>query len=862
MTALIVGELCGLLSIDASPMDKALDRAMNAAEKRTDQTMRNLEKRGGQMTRNLTLPLAAVGVAATKMSVDFDTVFGRMVGLAGVAADEVDGLKAAVMDLSGETGRGPQELAEALYFVRSAGLAGQDALDALEMSAKGAAAGLGSTVAVADAVTSAMNGYGPSVLSAAEATDVLVATAREGKAEASDLAPQFGRLIPVASELGITFQDVGAGLAFLSRSSGDASLSATQLDGVMQKLIKPSQQGAEALEAVGLSTDSLRASIEERGLLGTLTMLRDRLDDSGFVRFFDDVQGLQGALALTRNEGELAIPVFDALGASAGSTESAFATWASTMGARNQKAFANLQQAMIELGDELAPLAAQVADWASALLGWFSELDDGSKMMVVTFGVAVASIGPLITVSVNLAKAVRSIGTAYQWATIQAGAFTTGGVAALSPTLIAAGAVAAALVAVGAAFRTYGQEADRAKDQASEWVKGFAGDFDPAKASMADLEAEIGKLTGAADEWQESADNALNPFKDKSSKQARDELRTLAEPLIEIRDEAKILQREMGITGDEALALAGDQAFMAEATDNATGEFEAEAAEVARARGELEQYAAQLAAMFDPLFGAQDALHRLNDAQRAVTDAVAANRDKNKDNNVSQEEMLRLNQAAVAAALEYEQSLITLTAAIANGDVSLQEAQGTLQRWVEQGRITQEQADQTAYSFGGLTAQAERVPDEIGIDVNAHGIESVIAAIRRLDAAARAAGENPLTVVASITARDHMIGQSTGGLVGAARGRPGPTDTVARLLDPREYVIDAATVSRLGVPNLEALLAGGGSLAPMSGGGVSSTTTIDRRRDIKIDLHYPEPEPGSTGTGRALRKASLYSGDD
>ncbi|BCV00221.1 MAG: hypothetical protein CM15mV33_840 [uncultured marine virus] len=59
-----------------------------------------------------------------------------------------------------ETGRGPQELADAMFFIASAGLRGATAMEVLNASAKAAAIGLGQTKAVADAATSAVNAYG------------------------------------------------------------------------------------------------------------------------------------------------------------------------------------------------------------------------------------------------------------------------------------------------------------------------------------------------------------------------------------------------------------------------------------------------------------------------------------------------------------------------------------------------------------------------------------------------------------------------------------------------------------------------------------------------------------------------------
>jgi TP901 family phage tail tape measure protein len=787
-----------------------------------------LSATGRNLTTGLTLPLAAVGIAASKLALDFEQSFSRMEGLAGVSSDEVEGLRDSVLSLSGETGKAPQELAEALYFVRSAGLDGQDALDALEASAKGAAAGLGQTQQVADAVTSAMNGYGAEVLSAAEATDVLVATAREGKAEAADLAPQFGRLIPIASELGVSFDQVGAGMAFLSRASGDASLSATQLDGVMQKLLRPSQQGAQALAEVGISTDSIRESIRENGLLETLSTLRDQLGESGFVKFFDDVQGLQGALQLTGSQADEARGVFAALADSAGATDDAFAKWAETMGFKNQKAFAELQAALIGLGDQLIPLVGKFAEFASVVSGWFTELDDGAQAMVVTFGIFVAALGPAITVAGRLTVAVRAMGTAYAWAKVQAGLFATGGLGAMS---LAAPAAIAALVAVGAAINEYGKQSRDAKSDGEEWATSFAGQFDPSKASMAELRDEIARLNGAADEMQGHADRAINPFLDDRLKTARDETRALAAPLEEVAARAAELEEQLGITADEALDMATNQGIMEEATDTATGAIDEEAAALALASSELQGYQDALAALFDPVFAMQDALSGETAARQALTDAIAAHGPASAEAATAQDALTRSMVDTDAAALALRDAVVV-------GDVSIEAFRTRLAAWVEQGRYTQEQANALAAEVEILTGTAEGYAGTYNATVTANtsqamwSLDQVLAKmneIRRL-----AAGWNPFAgMSASAPQRTTGLRFAAGGMVpqylasGGHPGGPVGTDTIPAWLTPGEFVLQKSAAERLGPDALAALNAGSRfASAPMATQGAGGATVV------------------------------------
>lgn len=723
MTTLTVGELVGYLDLDADPFRKNLDGAMRHAEAQGGR----MKKVGTDLTTHLTLPLAAAGVASVKMSLDFEKSFSRMQGLAGVSADEVDGLKEAVMGLAGETGKAPQELAEALYFVRSAGLAGQDALDALEMSAKGAAAGLGDTVAVADAVTSAMNGYGSSVLSAAEATDVLVATAREGKVEASQLGPQMGRLIPIAAELGISFNDVGAAVAFLSRSNGDASLTATMLSGVMSKLLKPSQQGAEALDAVGLSAERVRGLLDENGLSGTMQILRQRLGDAGFNLLFDDVQALQGALQMTGGAAEDYIGVAERMGDVTGATDDAFAKWSETMGFKNQQAFADLQVAMIKLGDTLVPLVGKVAEFASVLLEWFSSLDDGSRTMIIALGGFVAALGPAIMIGTRLVTAVKAIGAAYQWAQVQAGLFAANGLGGLrTASNAAAGALGVATAAVILWNKTMGDAEQRGRS-AAEGIKSQFDALDPASMSIEKLRTIIGALDGDISDMSDTLAGSNAPWDEDFRRELEasiDSGKAMRGEWGKLESAAVDLAKTMGISETAALRSILANEDLKASVDPVTGAFDDEAAATALATQELQGYADALSAMFDPLFAAQDAMLGLKEAQDKAATAT-------REHGAKSTEAAEANRDLARAALENEQAMLRLEAAVESGDVKIDDAIATLNRWVDQGIITRAAADEQIWAFTVLADKANSVPDEVGIGVEAD-VSPAITALDRL----------------------------------------------------------------------------------------------------------------------------------
>ena len=182
---------------DASKLTKAL----NTASGKLQSFGSKVSTLGRDLSTKLTLPLALAGGAALKMASDFDKSMTQIKTLVGIASDEVDQMGKVAIQMAKDTGVSAKDAADALFFITSAGLRGSDALSVLEQSLKASAIGLGETKIVADLATSALNAYGIENLSAAQATDVLTASIREGKLEADSLSQSMGTVLPIASQL-------------------------------------------------------------------------------------------------------------------------------------------------------------------------------------------------------------------------------------------------------------------------------------------------------------------------------------------------------------------------------------------------------------------------------------------------------------------------------------------------------------------------------------------------------------------------------------------------------------------------------------------------------------------------------------
>lgn len=450
------------LSANVDAYVAAMDKAKASTSGFSATSQANLQKVGGQMqqvggslTRHVTLPLAAAAGVAVHSAARFDTAFSEMVGLAGVAADEVDGLRESVLDLAGRTAVAPQELAEALYFASSAGLDAAQAMEAVELAAKASAAGMGSAKDIVGLVASATAAYGAANITAAEATDILTATIREGRADPQELAGSLGSILPTAAALGVSFDQVGGAVAYLSNIFGDTSKTVTSMSGVLEKLNNPTKQGSDALASMGTSVEELHAAIDERGLLGALELLRERGFDSNtqaVAALFDDVEARRGALALLADESGSLANVMGETADATGDMGDAFEQAAISDGFKLRKSIAEMKVAMIQAGDVIMPIASGIAGGAGDIASAFARLPKPAQMVVLSFLAVVAAVGPLLSIGGRLVANLK---------TIQAG-FTR--LSSAGPSA-AAGMGVAAVAAIG-----FGLHAKKAADNARDFA--------------------------------------------------------------------------------------------------------------------------------------------------------------------------------------------------------------------------------------------------------------------------------------------------------------------------------------------------------------------------------------------------------
>ena len=299
--------------------------------------------------------LAGVAVAGVREAAQFETSFAKIQGLVGVTADEIGELEDAAKRLGPSFGVSANEAADALFFITSAGLRGAGATEVLEASLKGAAIGLGDTKTIADLATSAVNAYGESTLGGAEAVDVLAEAVRLGKLAPEELAGAMGQVLPLASNLGVSFDQVGAALAGMSKTGTDASTASTQLRQILATIAKPTSEANKALADMGLSAEGLREQIREKGLYSTLETLTDAFDGNieATSAVFGNIRALSGVLDLMGASAEDNRIVFEQMADTTGVLDEAMQITAETGEFKFKTAMETARGSLLEIGSAI-----------------------------------------------------------------------------------------------------------------------------------------------------------------------------------------------------------------------------------------------------------------------------------------------------------------------------------------------------------------------------------------------------------------------------------------------------------------------------------------------------------------------------
>ena len=392
--ALNVGNLVATLGLDKRGFDTGID----SAQAKTRGFVGTL----GSTLKKVAVPVAAVGAAiggaaiyGVKKFADFEEQMNQVFTLLPDASAEFrDQMISDVKKISSEMGVLTEDVVPALYDALGSGVPPENVFKFLEVAQKAAVGGATNLATTVDGLTSVVNAYGSDVLDVGTASDIMFQTVNVGKATFAELAGSLYDVAPIASQLGVSFDQVGAALASMTSQGVPASVATTYLRQMLVQLSESGGKTATLFES--LAGKSFREFVKSGGTMQqALQMMEEYATKTnvGINDLFGSVWAGSAALTLTGKGTEAFTSALKTMETSAGATESAYQTMESGIKRQWGKIKADFQVTVLDLAGVLAPFVSNyvlpalqgAVDAIKDLMAWFGKVSPALKPLKDTF---------------------------------------------------------------------------------------------------------------------------------------------------------------------------------------------------------------------------------------------------------------------------------------------------------------------------------------------------------------------------------------------------------------------------------------------------------------------------------------------
>ena len=230
---------------------------------------------------------------------NFEDQMARVKAVSGATTEEFEMMSKEAERLGATTRYSATEAAQALENLVRNGLSARKATKALSGVLQLAGSQAIDLAQAADIATNTMNGFGKSTEDLGRINDILAATTANSATNVTDLSEALKNVAPIANLLGVSMEEVCAALGTLANVGIKGSMAGNALRGILNRLIKPTKQGQEALDKYGLAISE--TEIKAKGFTVILEKLaKAQMSLADQKALFGEEYGAAGA-ALTSN---------------------------------------------------------------------------------------------------------------------------------------------------------------------------------------------------------------------------------------------------------------------------------------------------------------------------------------------------------------------------------------------------------------------------------------------------------------------------------------------------------------------------------------------------------------------------------
>ena len=336
--------------------------------------------------------------AAAKFETGMSNVATLLDGDTATVNKRIAEMGDGIMDIAKKTGLATDDLSNGMYQIVSALGDSKDATSQLEVAAKAAKAGGATTVDAINLLSAVTKGYGDTSGEAwSNAADLAFQTVKLGQTSFPELAANMGKVVPIASALGITQKELFGSFATLTGVTGSTAEVATQMKSVFSGLMTPSTALSEKIGELGY--ESANAMLDQLGLIGTLDKLSAACGDDkqAVAKLFSSVEAQTAVLALAGSQTKNWVQKTEAMAGAADATSNAFDKSTDNLQGKLDKMKQVFETFKIRVGNILIPIVTNIVDKAipkiekafDTLMPILSDVYTSAKPVIEAFGNAI-----------------------------------------------------------------------------------------------------------------------------------------------------------------------------------------------------------------------------------------------------------------------------------------------------------------------------------------------------------------------------------------------------------------------------------------------------------------------------------------
>lgn len=452
---------------------------------------------GKSLSTKLTIPMVGIGVAATKLGIDFEKSMSEVQAVSGATGEEMEQLEKSARDAGATTDKSARDAANALKYMGLAGWSVTESQKALMPMLKLSSAANMDLGRTSDLVTDTMSALGLGIDELDGYLDVLAQTSRNSNTDVDQLGEGFLVVGGKLRDLKVDLNEGAAALGVLGDNGIKGSEAGRGLSAVLTNLTVPTGQAKEAMDQLGVSV--FDSNGEFIGIEESL-----KLVDGAMEGMTDEQKNMYKSMIAGKEHSNTFGALMNSLGGDFGglkgeinNADGALNEMYTTATDNSMGALNDLKSAVEELAlkifDNLKPSIDKLIEVVQKVTDKFNALSPKTQENIVRIGLLVAAIGPLLFIFGTLAGSVGNIidiggKLVDNWDKIKgAGAVLSGGLKATVGFIFSpAGAIAIGIAAAIAAGILLWQNWDTVKEKASQLATSVSDKFDVIKTAITD----------------------------------------------------------------------------------------------------------------------------------------------------------------------------------------------------------------------------------------------------------------------------------------------------------------------------------------------------------------------------------------